>query len=60
MPERLELLGAPLPDRLSRELLGGMSFSYPIVLPFEGEVSTLEVHEGRLVLGGEARGLPLG
>ena len=60
VPERLELLGAPLPGRLSRELLGGMSFSYPIVLPFDGEVTTLEVHEGRLVIGGEARDLPLG
>ena len=59
VPERLEMRGALLPDRLSRELLGGMSFSYPIVLPFEGEVSTLEIHRGRLVLGEEARDLPL-
>jgi LmeA-like phospholipid-binding len=60
VPERLEMLGTPLPDRLSRELLRGVSFAYPIVLPFRGEVSTLQVHEGRLVLGGEARDLPLG
>jgi hypothetical protein len=50
---RLEVLGEPLPERLTRKLLEGVDFAYPIELPFEGEVSGVEVHEDHLVLTGE-------
>jgi hypothetical protein len=60
-PRRLEALGEPVPDRLARDLLSEVGFAYPIdELPFEGEISGVEVHEGRLVLTGEVRDLPVG
>ena len=59
-PSRLEVLGEPLPERLTGKLLEGVDFAYPVELPFEGEVSAVEVREDRLVLTGEARNLPVG
>jgi hypothetical protein len=60
-PRRLEALGEPVPDRLARDLLGEVGFAYPIdELTFEGEISGVEVHKGRLVLTGEVRDLPVG
>lgn len=59
-PGRLEVLGEPLPERLTGKLLEGVDFAYPVELPFEGEVSGVEVREDRLVLTGEARNLPVG
>lgn len=49
----MEVLGEPLPERLTRRLLEGVDFAYPIELPFEGEVSEVAIHEERLVLTGE-------
>jgi hypothetical protein len=54
------VLGAPLPERLTRRLLEGVDFAYPVELPFEGEVSGVEVHEGLLVLTGEVSDLSAG
>jgi hypothetical protein len=60
-PRRLEALGEPVPGRLARNLLGEAGFAYPIdELPFEGEISGVEVHEGYLMLTGEVRDLPIG
>ncbi len=59
-PRRLEVLGGDVPERLTRSLLEGTDFAYPIELPFEGEVSGVEVHEDRLVLTGEVRDLSAG
>lgn len=59
-PSRLEVLGEPLPERLTGRLLEGVDFAYPVELPFEGEISGVEVREDRLVLTGEARDLPVG
>ena len=58
--ERLEMLGEPLPERLTRRLLEGVDFAYPIELPFEGELSGVEAHEDRLVLTGEVSNLSAG
>jgi LmeA-like phospholipid-binding len=57
---RLEVLGEPLPEQLTRRLLEGVDFAYPIELPFEGELSGVEAHEDRLVLTGEVSDLPAG
>jgi hypothetical protein len=57
---RLEVLGEPLPERVTEELLEGVDFAYPVELPFEGELSGVELHEDRLVLTGEARDLLTG
>ena len=57
---RLEVLDEPLPERLTRRLLEGVDFAYPVELPFEGELSGVEVHEDRLVLTGEMVDLPAG
>jgi hypothetical protein len=57
---RLEVLGEPLPERLTRRLLEGVDFAYPIELPFEGEVSEVAIHEKRLVLTGEVSVLSAG
>lgn len=60
-PRRVEALGAPVPQGLAQGLLGGASFAYPVgeLLPFEGTLSDVEVHQGRLVLLGEVT-LPAG
>ena len=59
-PRRLEVLGGDVPEPLTRRLLEGMDFAYPIELPFEGEVSGVEIHEERLVLTGEVSDLSAG
>ena len=56
----MELLGEPLSERLTRRLFEGVDFAYPIELPFEGEVSGVEIHEERLVLTGEVSDLSAG
>ncbi|MDP8949656.1 MAG: DUF2993 domain-containing protein [Actinomycetota bacterium] len=56
-PVRAKALGEPVPE----ELLAGASFEYPIgELPFEGELSSVEIREDRLVLVGRAEDLPVG
>ena len=50
-PRWLEALGAPVLRRFTQDLLRGESLAYPVELPF-GEVSGVEVREGRLVLAG--------
>ena len=56
-PVRAKALGEPVPD----ELLAGASLEYPIGgLPFEGELSSVEIWEDRLVLVGRAEDLPVG
>jgi hypothetical protein len=57
---RLEVLGEPLPDRLTRRLLEGVDFAYPVELPFKGELSGVEAHEDHLVLTGEVGDLSIG
>ena len=57
---RLDVLGEPLPERLTRRLLEGVDFVYPVELPFEGEISRVEIHEDRLVLTGEVSDLSAG
>jgi hypothetical protein len=59
-PRRLEVLGGDVPELLTRRLLEGMDFTYPLELPFEGEVSGVEVQEDRLVLTGEVSDLFVG
>ena len=59
-PRRLEALGGDVPERLTRGLLEGVDFAHPINLPFEGEVSGVEIHEERLVLTGEVSDLSAG
>jgi hypothetical protein len=56
-PRRLEVLGGDVPELLTRRLLEGVDFAYPIELPFEGEVSGVEIQEDRLVLTGEVSAL---
>jgi hypothetical protein len=58
-PRRLKALGAPVPRRFTQDLLRGASFAHPVELPF-GEVSGVEVREGRLVLTGEVKNPPIG
>jgi hypothetical protein len=60
-PRRLEVFGEPVPNSLAGELLRGTNFAYPIgKLPFEAEISGVEVREGRLMLTGEVESLPVG
>jgi hypothetical protein len=59
-PRRLDVLGGDVPERLTRGLLEGMDFAYPIELPFEGKVSGVKIQEDRLVLTGEVRDLFVG
>jgi hypothetical protein len=56
-PRRLEVLGGDVPELLTRRLLEGVDFAYPIELPFEGEVSGVEIQEDHLVLTGEVSDL---
>ncbi len=59
-PRRLEVLGGDFPERVTRRLLEGVDFASPIELPFEGEVSGVEIQEDRLVLAGEVSDLFVG
>jgi LmeA-like phospholipid-binding len=60
-PGQVEALGEPVPDRVVRGLLGGTEFVFPIgELPFEGEISGIELHEGVLVFTGQVKDLPVG
>ena len=54
----MEVLGAPVPRRFTQALLRGASFAYPVGLPF-GEVSGVDMREGRLVLAGEVEDPPI-
>ncbi len=58
--DRLEMLGEPLPERLTRRLLEGVDFAYPIKLPFEGELWEVDAHKDRLVLTGKVSNLSAG
>ena len=55
-PSRLEALGAPVPRQFTQGLLRGVSFAYPVEIPF-GEISGVELREDRLVLTGEVEDL---
>lgn len=60
-PSRLEVFGEPLSKRLTQRLLGEAEFTYPVGgLPFEGEISGIELHEDVLVLTGGVEDLPVG
>jgi DUF2993 family protein len=56
-PERAEVLGMPVPQRLLREA----DFSYPVDESLlGGRFSNVEVHKDRLVLSGKVDDLPVG
>lgn len=60
-PSRLEAFGEPLSKRLTQRLIGEAEFTYPVgELPFEGEISGIEMHEDVLVLTGEVEDLSVG
>ncbi|MGI8909424.1 MAG: LmeA family phospholipid-binding protein [Rubrobacteraceae bacterium] len=57
----LEAAGVPVPDELADQLLSGAGFAYPLEeLPDGVTLTGAEVEEGRLILTGEAEGIPLG
>ena len=59
-PRRVKAVGAPVPDRLVRGLLGGRDFAYPMgEMASDATISGIETHEGRVVLTGEMT-LPAG
>ena len=57
---RLEVLGEPLPKKLTQRLLEDVDIAYPVELPFEGELSEVDAHKDRLVLTGGVSNLAAG
>lgn len=60
-PRRVSAFGVRVPDRLSEELLAQADFSYPLEgLPYEAEITGVEVRKDYLVLSGRLRRITLG
>ncbi len=60
-PQRVEALGSALPEGLAEQALAGTDFAYPLGgLPYGAKISDVEVQEGRLILSGEVKRIPLG
>lgn len=60
-PVRVEALGMEVPERMSRDLLSGARFEYPLRgLPYGAEVTGVRVEENRVVLSGRVERLTLG
>jgi hypothetical protein len=60
-PRRVSAFGVSVPDGISERLLAQADFGYPLDdLPYDAEISRIEVEEGHLVLSGELRRIPLG
>jgi hypothetical protein len=59
-PRRVEAFGVKVPDRLTRQLLQGTSFVYPLEpLPGGDTFTGVEVHKDQLILTGEIDNLTL-
>lgn len=60
-PRQVSAFGVSVPDQLSERLLSQADFSYPLEdLPYDAEISEVQVEQGYLVLSGELRRIPLG
>jgi len=59
-PKGVEAFGTVVPGSLAEQILAGTEFAYLLGgLPYGAEISGVEVREGRLVLSGEMRRIPL-
>ncbi|MDP8938851.1 MAG: DUF2993 domain-containing protein [Actinomycetota bacterium] len=60
-PGEVSAFGVRVPDRLSRELLAQADFSYPLEdLPYDANISEVQVKKDYLVLSGRLNRIPLG
>ncbi len=60
-PRQIDAAGTPLPKNLSRQLLSGVDFSYPLgKLPYGTKINKLRVMDKRLVLEGRMERIPSG
>ncbi len=60
-PQQIDAAGTPLPKNLSRQLLSGVDFSYPLgKLPYGTKINKLRVMDKRLVLEGRMERIPSG
>jgi hypothetical protein len=59
-PSRISAFGVDLPDDLSKELLSEADFSYPMEdLPYDADVSRIEMKKNHLVVSGRLESIPL-
>lgn len=59
-PNRVSAFGVEVPDRLSEELLSEADFSYPMEdMPYDANVSGVEVEKDYLVISGRLERIPL-
>ncbi|CAN5135629.1 hypothetical protein BH24ACT16_BH24ACT16_02600 [soil metagenome] len=59
-PEEAAAFGTRLPASVTDRILSGTDFGYPVEdLPFNGEVTGIEIGEGTLALEGSVRDLPI-
>jgi hypothetical protein len=58
-PQRVSVLGAPVPGWVTERLLAQTELAYPLGrLPYGAEISGVEVAENRLILSGEVECIP--
>lgn len=59
-PDRVSAFGVDVPERMSKELLSEADFSYPMEdLPYDANVSGIEVKKNYLVITGRLENIPL-
>jgi hypothetical protein len=60
-PQGLTAAGVQVPDELADRLLAGTSIEYPLDrLPYQTTITSVEAHEGRIILSGRVPSVPLG
>jgi hypothetical protein len=60
-PRGLTAAGVRVPDELADRLLAGTSFEYPLDrLPYQTTITSVEAHQGRIILSGRVPSVPLG
>ena len=58
-PRQVEAAGTPIPKNISKQLLDGVDFSYPLgKLPYGTKINSLRVMDKRLVLKGRMERIP--
>ena len=58
-PQRVDAAGVPIPKNLSKQLLSGVDFSYPLgKLPYGTKINSLQVMDKRMILKGRMERIP--
>ena len=60
-PQKVRAFGVPLPKTIADSLLAGTDFTYPLDgLPYDTKINTVRIEDGRIILTGKIKGIPVG